>query len=435
MRTFSFVPALVLSVAAVVLTGCAGFESATPAAPVTIAGAKVSGNVHGGQQPVVGATVQLYQAGTTGYGVGAVGLIAGGGVTTDASGSFNITNDYTCTAGTQVYVVATGGNPGSGTNNALSLITALGPCAGVPQIPFVQINEVTTIATVNALAPFMNGLTIGAPATNATGLVQAFADFNTLANYATGTSPGAGLPAGTTVPTQEIYALANSIAACVNSKGTGGGGACDMLFADTTANGVVPADTVSAALNIVRFPATNVPAILQLGSGTPPFPSSFTSANDLSLAVTYTGSGLSAPTGVAIDAGGNVWVTNAGSNSVTELTHAGAPLSGAAGYGAGLLSTPSAVAIDLTGNAWVANSGNASVSKISASGATTSYTGGGLAAPSSIAIDALGDVWVSNAGNSSVSEFSSAGAALSPATTGYAASGVAAPVAVAIDPH
>ena len=435
MRILSLAPVVAISVAALALTGCAGFQTNIPAAPVTITGASFTGNVHGGQQPVAGATVQLYQAGTTGYGVGAVGLIANGGVQTTASGSFNITNDYTCTPGTQIYIVATGGNPGSGINNALSLITALGPCANVPQIPFVQINEVTTVATVYALAPFMNGTNIGAPSTNATGLAQAFADFNTLANFATGTSPGAGLPTGTSVPTQEIYALSNSIAACVNSSGTGGGGACDMLFAATTENGATPADTVSATVNIARFPGANAQAILQLGSGTPPFPSNFTSANDLTLAVTYTGSGLSAPTGVAIDAGGNVWVSNSGSNSVTELTHAGAPLSGAAGYAAGVLSTPSAVAIDLTGNAWIANSGNASVSRISASGATTSYTGGGLAGPSSIAIDALGNVWLSNAGNNSVSEFSSMGAPLSPTTTGYAASGVAAPVAIAIDPH
>ena len=52
----------------------------------------------------------------------------------------HLTGDYTCTPGQQVYILATGGNPGlpAGTNNpALALIAVLGTCpsAGQPRQP------------------------------------------------------------------------------------------------------------------------------------------------------------------------------------------------------------------------------------------------------------------------------------------------------------
>src|ERR1700756_3837028 len=59
----------------------------------SVAGAQLHGRVHGGQQPVVGATVQLYAAGTAGYGSSATPLLTSA-VTTDPTGSFSITGDY-----------------------------------------------------------------------------------------------------------------------------------------------------------------------------------------------------------------------------------------------------------------------------------------------------------------------------------------------------
>jgi len=50
--------------------------------------------VHGGQQGVSGATIQLYAAGATGYGLAATALLTTT-VTSHAAGSFNITGDYT----------------------------------------------------------------------------------------------------------------------------------------------------------------------------------------------------------------------------------------------------------------------------------------------------------------------------------------------------
>lgn len=83
------------------------------------------GSVHGGQQPVTGATIQLYSAGLTGYGSAATSLIPisaqvpfsgpGTGALTDGNGGFQISGDYTCPSATsQVYITSTGGNPGLG---------------------------------------------------------------------------------------------------------------------------------------------------------------------------------------------------------------------------------------------------------------------------------------------------------------------------------
>jgi hypothetical protein len=52
-------------------------------------------------------------------------------VPTDANGNFSITGDYLCTPDSQVYLYASGGNPGMapGTNNtAIGLIAVLGDC-------------------------------------------------------------------------------------------------------------------------------------------------------------------------------------------------------------------------------------------------------------------------------------------------------------------
>lgn len=141
---------------------------------------------------------------------------------------------------------------------------------------------------------------------------------------------------------------------------------------------------------------------------------------------------------MAFDANGNLWVTNSGNSSVTEISHTGTVLSGTSGYTVGGLNAPSAIAIDSTGNAWIANSGNASITELSSTGGNVGsslYFGGGLSDPVSLAFDVSGNAWLANAGNNSLSEFSSTGVALSPANTSYTSSSVSTPLGVALNPH
>ncbi len=437
MRPLASISTALLSALTLALTGCANnFNTTASSGPVTMA--TIQGRTFGGQQPVSGATIQLYQVGTTGYGTGATPLLTGAAVTTASNGTFGITGRYTCTSGTQLYITAQGGNPGAGTNNSLALIAGLGLCDNLSSSTFININEITTVGTVWALAPFMIGSNIGAPTTNQAGLVQAMADVSVLTNTTTGGTPGASLPLGATSPTIEINTLADILASCVNSTGAGDAGTCDKLFANATSRtGVVPTDTVTAAVNIATQPYKNVVTLLSLANSTAPFQPTMAAANDFTVGVTYSIGGFSTPSGLAIDAGGNVWVTNSAGSSVTELSHAGAPLSGLIGYKLGGLNAPSAVAIDASGNAWIANAGNSTVTELSSAGANVSgspFSGGGLNAPSSVAIDASGSVWLANRGNGTVTALSSKGVALSPAA-GYVPAGIAAPSAVAINPR
>src|ERR1039458_7037450 len=127
------------------ILGCGGVSSSPVTTTAsTLTGSSLSGQVKGGQQPISGATIQLYQVGTAGDGSSAAPL--GSSTTTNPSGGFTITGDYTCPGSNpEVYLLATGGNPGlaNGTNNAaINLIAALGSCSSLSPSTFINLNEV-----------------------------------------------------------------------------------------------------------------------------------------------------------------------------------------------------------------------------------------------------------------------------------------------------
>ena len=97
--------------------GGSGHGSAT-------AKAGLGGAVYGGQQPITGAAVTLWAAGTTGsYGTGATSVAT---TTTDSNGnfSFNSGGVSPCTTGQYLYITSVGGNPGAGTNQYAALMAA-----------------------------------------------------------------------------------------------------------------------------------------------------------------------------------------------------------------------------------------------------------------------------------------------------------------------
>ncbi len=369
--------------------------------------------VHGGQQGVSGATIQLYAAGATGYGLAATALLTTT-VTSNAAGSFNITGDYTCpTASTQVFIVATGGNPGlsAGTNNtALAMMAALGPCGNLTSSTFIFIDELTTAASVYALAPFMSaggGTKLGTSSTNAQGLANAFATVNNLVNVNKGWGPGPKLPAGATLPSSELNTLADILAPCVNSNGVTG--ECSTLFTDSKpSGGSLATNTIDAMLDIAQHPAQNQSALFGLVTGTAPFQPTLAAApNDWTVDIKYTGGGLDASKAIAIDSSGNVWVTNL-NNSLSEFSSTGTAISPAAGYTGNGLNVPWGIGIDPSGNVWAVDSNSNALSKFSSTGtAIASYTGGGLTTPYGIGIGGTGVVWAANI--STVSAFLNTG--------------------------
>lgn len=130
------------------------------------------------------------------------------------------------------------------------------------------------------------------------------------------------------------------------------------------------------------------------------------------------------PYGVAIDSMGNIWVSNYGDNTVTELSPGGAVL-GTIPVGLG----PMGIAIDPSGNVWVANSGSNTVTMINPStGATAKYTVG--TGPHSIAIETSGNVWVTNFGSAvspgnTITELSPGGTLINTFTVGKNPEGIA----------
>jgi hypothetical protein len=183
---------LVVSAVFLLTTGCGlSTLSSTSTSPITVpASTKVNGIVMGGQQPVGGISLRLYTVGTTGYGSAATPL--GAAFVTTASGNFNLPA-YTCPGAAMTYLVGTGGQPiaavGSTpavTNTNLALMVGLGKCSTIAN-NFIDMNEVTTVATVWALSPFMTDAThIGSSATNTVGIANAFANINKMVNTVTG---------------------------------------------------------------------------------------------------------------------------------------------------------------------------------------------------------------------------------------------------------
>ena len=206
-----------------------------------------------------------------------------GSVTTNSSGYFSITSKYACNSGDQVYIVATGGDAGSGPNSAISMMTALGPCATLlanASTTNITINEVTTVASVYSLVAFMNSVqALGSDATNTPStdtLAASFANTQTLVNTATGVAPLISTGNGI-VPQATIYALADALAACINSTASNST-ACTKLFSAATVPANTPTDTLQAALNIAKNPAANPTGVYGVTSATGPFQPTLTAA-------------------------------------------------------------------------------------------------------------------------------------------------------------
>jgi hypothetical protein len=145
---------------------------------------------------------------------------------------------------------------------------------------------------------------------------------------------------------------------------------------------------------------------------------------------------LNVPTchgGVAADATGNLYVADCGNDTIRKITASGvvttlAGVAGAAGSADGTgpgahFSNPTGVATDGAGNIYVADAGNNTIRKITPGGVVTTLAGtagitgsadgtGATASfndPESVTVDDLGDVYVADTGNSTVRKITTAG--------------------------
>ena len=397
------------------------------------AGATIRGIVHGGQNPIVGAHVYLYAVNNTGWagpGIAAsstnqsvsllnssvAGQTPAGGqdgngnwyATTDSNGDFTITNDYTCPSSySNLYLLAIGGDAQVGAGNNSAILMGAG-VSGCNSSDYVVINEVSSVAYAFAYAGFVTDPTHVSSSSSSlavTGRNNAGATLDNLMTRSTGVANSATAGGNGTVPQAEINTLANILAACVNSTGPTSS-QCTTLFSNAKNGSTTPGDTGTAIVNISHNPGANIANLFGLQSGSPPFqPDLATAPNDFTIAISYTGGGLSGPWGIAVNNQDDILVTNYEGTSVSVFDPLGVPISSTGVTGNGI-SQPYGIAIDGNGYVWVASSSPSALSSFSSAGtAVTNITSGGLDTPENVVIDASNNVWVDSYANNGLSKF------------------------------
>jgi hypothetical protein len=271
---------ILVSMALAALAGC-GFSGSSAAIPAPVA---LRGTVHGGQQPVTGAKVQLYAAGTTGIGSAALPLL-NHPVDSDNQGNFSIPATYDCpSASSQLYLVARGGNPGlaAGADNpAIALTAMIGSCGSLNASSPIAVNEVTTIGSVWPLAAYIKSTTELGYAAGDPAFSPAAATVNQFINIAQGSSPGAATPDSYFAQSDKLYSLADVLDKCVNSSGgtAGDGSPCGALFSmAASSGGSAPTDTMTAAMRVAQNPYNEVSGIYGLTQAPAAFQPALTAA-------------------------------------------------------------------------------------------------------------------------------------------------------------
>jgi hypothetical protein len=333
----------------------------------------------------------------------------------------------TVTSGGAVFLATTpnNNNPAIGQMAVLGLCPSAGSSTNFGALSFVNMNEVSTVAAAYALGGFMsdsatslhsvNGTYLSIPSeanpftTNtissitaptvakaaaspawiglANATLNAAQLYNIqgtgpvssvlngeghIANAKTCTDPNPLFLTCGTVSQALINAIANSLAACVDSGHTAtstGSDNCTKLLGwalptssgaggnavgsgSPTMSGTAPQETATAAINFAHNPWNpDVANIISLPNQASPYLPTVSSAQDLAVTITYpmTGAQSGADGGIAIDQLGNAWVTALNTGAVTELSPTGTIL-----YQDNLVVLPGMAAIDSTGAAWVA---------------------------------------------------------------------------------
>ena len=159
-----------------------------------------------------------------------------------------------------------------------------------------------------------------------------------------------------------------------------------------------------------------------------------------------TAASLATPIGVAVDAAGNLYMADSGNQRIRKIspdgtitTVAGNGQGGYSGDGgpatAASLNGPSGVAVDAAGNLYISDSYNGRIRKVATSGTITTVAGGGrygypgdggpataasLYYPVGVAVDAVGNVYIADRDNHRIRKVTPAGMIVTVAGSGQA---------------
>jgi len=377
-------------------------------------GSSITGSVSGGLSPVANATVNLMMAGTS------TPLAS---ATTATNGSYSLV--FTNPGGTNLlYITATGGNAGSGTNANNQFMTIAGTTASFQSTQ--PINEITTAAVqltamnMGVLNDTNGSITIASPK-NSAGASNVSAQFYNLMTNGNLNTSNANLASSTQTG---LKTMANMFAACIEnssnctkvfSAAVNSSGTAAVSLLESGYNALINSSNTSSSIYTLAFPL-NSSTGFQLTSSA--VPGGFTFNNTLAVGNNTYPIGTQGR-GIAIDASGDAWIVNFTSTNVTEISPSGTVLGTFAGP-----STPLGLAIDAGGNLWIAGSLGA-ITELNSQGATVAnYSSlGGVTTTEGIAVDPSGNLWVTT--SVGVLEFNASGTVLAKYSSGFIGTRVA----------
>jgi hypothetical protein len=440
---------VLLAAGALFTSGCSNMVSTAPGSNLVSNAKSIGGKVHGGSQPVSGATVKLYYAGQTSAPTEAATTISG------ADGSFSFSNSgttdqkesgniYSCPSKSDplVYVVARGGNTlgdgnASESNTAAAFIGVYGDCSLLSSSNFITLNEVTTVATMLAVQqyydPAFEGLAADGTGAAKIAIDNTVATIANLANVIAGVAnqstsiPGIhGLTVAVTATpeTSKINLMANILTSCVNNASSSAAN-CTALFSSavppgsnvTNHNGenfAQATDVMQALYYMLINPtsggSSNLASLFALAGGNAAAfqPALAVKPSDWTVAISYSspdvcangGALLGTPSALSIDFDGDVWIGNGQTTNgnVVELTSSGVAAT-CNSFGSGATAAPSAVFIDSAGqfggagNIWSALSGSTTLTRYNPnSGVSLAFTAPGPVL--AIAGDGPGNIYI-----------------------------------------
>ncbi len=443
---------------------------------ISVTASSAAGSIYANQLDVLSATVNVAGAGPAPAGSGeTVSFYAGatllgtGTLSTvdanDSSTSINITGSLLTLGGNSITAVYSGDANFSQTTSAAISVTLLSPLvtfgssnvgtAAAGQTLNYTFTSATTLTAVNILTLGASGLDYtdgGSSTCTATAYTAGQSCVVTVA--LTPTAPGARAGAvtlfaqGSTLPLMTWYlsGVGNSGAVTIDpgtlttttltgtltpaGYGSAVDGAGNVYVVDHANNAVLELaagtysqSTVVSGLSGPTGVALDGAGDLYISSGSSvvmvPNENGTLNATDQS---TVNISGLGSARGVAVDSSGDLYVADATNGDVVELSSLGVQTTIASG-----LTSPHGVAVDADFNLYVATDN--AVTQYPAGGGTPVPYGTGYSNPRGVAVDAAGAVYVADTGNNQIVRVSPGGGSQTTLTV----TGVSSPQGVAVD--